>query len=1270
MLNHASVLLLQNFDQCRKEDREIFWDYLSELSGRSEWPLKVIVTSTEPNALREEIGSWSIFNAVVDRPIEEQIYEPNNLLRQLPVDAMRASFQTELDRLKEFGTESTGKVLRVLGECSRWPADTSAASLTEFCRLLHIVSNTRSMDEALHGIIMSRTDVRGFSRALSLLVSSHRQLSFRELIFVSLYQEDPRPTEASDYQLGLISIREKAVSNALEQSLQGLVDYHGSHVVLRPGIQRLMSSVDDANICINWKQSSHSDLSGLYLSLMMSESNQDSLRSVADAQGSVLDSSRTLSPNLLLRREMIQYAVQAFPHHLKECPQSTIDRIVAPKSGSVSNALLAWAQAYWAVSSQFKRMSEKPRSHLTILSMLGIGTYEDFRRDISSFVSAVLGSRMVNVEIWLEKGDLSPQDLTDALVTAIQAGHETLALKIAEALVSRHRSRIVWPVTVLRAAVWNNMPELVEVLLRNGVNPNSREDYASIDTDIGYVASPLYIACGLGLVKVFHDLLNAGAKAHETDVGQSNYLSRAARHGNPDIVDAIIKRSLSPQWKRNYPDGLGTAAFYGNWRTCQLLLDESEHSNTSTYQYAASNQKALIKACLYEHAKTARVLLDHGIDPNAADPSSEENPLSLASIFQPDIQMVGDLLLHGADPTVRASGQTILSRLPRNFKGDDDHLLTLCDTLLSNHTSIIINAPDDDGWTALMSASCCGRLAMVNWLIDNGAELDALSDDGTSALSIAVLGGYPDVVRRLLKESPDVDRVSNNGNPLVFRASSHPEILALLLDAGADIEAADRKGRRLIHWAILDEHEHVLKMLLDRKVDVNTPDVRGRPPIYYAVESGAIGMFRLLAQRGAALSDLTGEASLLHAAISSSSDMLRAVLEFRKFLDLEVRNLYDETPLMAARSNTECWTLMINAGAELNAMKRNMWTPLHFAVEPGMANFRSILLSQPDIDIERGGNMGPPLYEACGMMNIEAVRDLLASGAGAHSKPAFASLRRATAIISTIHGSWFKENGDWTERKIELIRLLVSHGCDVRESVPGSLISGALSHACLAATPELVTLLLDEGARADECSSFGRRYPLHYAAANGIGIFKLIYDAYDGDMMVEDVGRRHCLHWAAQSGNAQTIKFILERLKSQNIRVSTYINTFDTDGWSPLCWAIRPFQDYRYFSEEKAEASDFESTVRILLENGADPTIKCRLAVGNQIQDISVLELARRRKAGIAIVNMLKSKIRLDGEGSSEKTEDEVPSAFEATSVCDICFAVCLTFLCSRFATH
>lgn len=1247
-------------------------DYLSELSGRSEWPLKVIVTSTEPNALREEIGSWSVLNAdgVVERPTEEQIYEPNNLLRHFPVDTMRANFRTELDRLNEVGTKLTGKMLRVLGECSRWPADTSAASIAEFCRLLQIVSTTRNMDEALHGIIMSRTNVRGFNRALSLLVCSHRQLSFRELIFFSLYQEIPKPREASDYHLGLISIGEKALSNALEQSLHGLVDYHGSHVVLRPEIQRLLSSVDSASIWNKWKQSSHSNFFELYISLLMFERNQNSLDSMTEALGSVLESSESASPSLLLRREMIQYAVQALPHHLRECPQSIIDRIVAPESESLSNAMLAWAQAYWAGSSQLLRMPEKPESHLTILSMFGIGTYEDLSGDISSFVSAVLGSSMAIVETWLENGDLGLQDLTDALVTAIQAGNETLALTISEALVSRHRDQIVWPVTVLRGAVWSNMPRLVEILLKNGVNPNSREDYASIETDIGYsVMSPLFIACGLGLVKVFHDLLNAGAKASETDVGQSNYLSRAAWHGNPDIVDAIIKRSLLSQWNQNYIDDLVMAAASGNWRTCQLLLNESEDSSTNPDKHAASKQDALIHACRYGHVKTARVFLDHGLDPNVTAADGKTTPLWLASLFQPDIQMVQDLLLHGADSNVRVSGNTLLSTLPRDYEGEDDKLLILCDALLSNHTPVEINAPSVNSWTALMTASSHGRLAMVNWLIDNGAKLDAVNELGNSALGIAVVNGYLDVMRRLLQENSDLNHVNNNGIPLICRAASHPEIVTLLLDAGADAEAADRDGWRLIHYAIDRGREDVLKMLVDRKVDLNTPNARGLPPISYAVRRGSIDMFRLLAARGATLSGLTGDASLLHAAIRNSSDMLRAVLEFRKFLDLEVRDSFNQTPLMAACSDIECWTLIINAGADLNAMQWNKWTPLHFAVDPGMANFRSILLSQPDIDIERGGDVGPPLYEACHMLNIEAVRDLLASGASAHPKPS-TDLYHATAIVSTIHGNCPEVKGDWAETKIELIRLLVSHGCDVRERIPGSLICGALSHACLAATPELVTLLLDEGARADECSSFGRRYPLHYAAANGIGIFKLIYDAYDGDMMVEDVGGRHCLHWAAQSGNAQTIRFILRRLESQNCGISTYVNTLDTDGWSPLCWAIRPFQDYRHINKEKAEASDFEGTVRILLENGADPMIKCRLAVGNQIQDISVLELARRRRAGIAIVNMLNSKIRSGDKSHGEHTEAEVPSGFTSSFVCDICFAVCLTFLCFRFATH
>lgn len=1249
-------------------------NYLNDLAERSEWAFKLIITSTTPNALKKELGSWLVLDAsdVADRPADEQIYEPRNLLRQVPTEELRADIERELDKLRQSSAESTSEVLRLLGDCSGWPLEASAACLAEFQRLLRIISSTRSMEEAIERIVRSRILVKGFDTAFGLLLYAHRQLTLRELIFITLHQKDSEAVEFSDSHAASMMAEEQAISISLEQALRGLVDYDTGLVLLRPDVQRVLSSISIevpymTNDLRTWF---HSAIFELCFSLITSKVDEASLSSMAETTTSAVDSTRPVSRSMLLRREMIQYAIQALPHHLKECPQSTIARVVSPDSESISTALLAWARAYWAASSQLTRMPGKPESHMTILSMFGIGSFDDLMKDRSSFLGAVLASRMTTVQTWLEKGDPDAQALTDALVCAVQAGNEALAVMILGALTSHHRDRIIWPATILRAAVSSRMPELVELLLKNGVNPSSRENYASIEADIGYlVKEPLTVACDLGMVKTFHILLDAEATEDVAGIDQSYFLLLAARHGGPDMVKFIIERSLYTDWEECYLDALGRAAYRGNWRACQVLLDRGQYSDIDSNKHASTKLKGLHDACRSRYSRTAKELLDHGADPNKALPDGNgSTPLWTACLFQCTTQTIRDLVSHGADPNATVGGETILCMMFGAFRhaDDDGGLAATVDVLMSHATPVEINARGSHGWNALMAASSTGKLAMVDWLISHGADPESVNDFGETALSFALYRKHPDVVRRLLQEGPELNGIPRYGTPLIFDAISHPEILTMLLDAGADIEIADEKGKRPIHRAVIGQHEDVLNMLLDRKVDVNTKDALGRPPVYYAVENGSVDTFRLLIERGAKLGDLTESASLLHAALRRKSPyVLENVLEFRKFLDLEARDEDDDTPLMHAKVDIGCWRLMVNTGANLNAMGENKWTPLHLAVEPDMAEFRSVLLSQPDIDVERGGIFGPPLYWACRWLQIEAVRDLIAAGASVHPKPASPTYRRATPLVAALHGDPEQEGQDQlVETQIELIRLLISHGCDVREKIQGSLFHGVLSLACLFSAPDLVTVLLDEGALAGESSPIGIRCPLHYAAANGISTFKIIFDAYDGDLMVKDEGGKHCLHWAAQSGNAQTVRFILDQLKqSQNGRVADYINTLDIDGWSPLCWAIRPFKDWRNIQREKAETSNFEGTVRILLDNGADPDIKCRLVNQDQDEMVSVLELARRRGAGSAVIDMLQSTPPPNDQSSSDPAKD-VPLDDSMDWVwCDICFAVCLPIL-------
>ena len=75
-----------------------------------------------------------------------------------------------------------------------------------------------------------------------------------------------------------------------------------------------------------------------------------------------------------------------------------------------------------------------------------------------------------------------------------------------------------------------------------------------------------------------------------------------------------------------------------------------------------------------------------------------------------------------------------------------------------------IDAGDKDGRTALIRAVLVGNTGVIKFLINEGADIDAGDKDGRTALMQAVLIGNTRVIKFLINEGrANVDAIDNNG---------------------------------------------------------------------------------------------------------------------------------------------------------------------------------------------------------------------------------------------------------------------------------------------------------------------------------------------------------------------------------------------------------------------------------------------------------------------------------------------------------------------------
>ncbi|MBP3751085.1 MAG: ankyrin repeat domain-containing protein, partial [Pyramidobacter sp.] len=122
-------------------------------------------------------------------------------------------------------------------------------------------------------------------------------------------------------------------------------------------------------------------------------------------------------------------------------------------------------------------------------------------------------------------------------------------------------------------------------------------------------------------------------------------------------------------------------------------------------------------------------------------------------------------------------------------------------------------------------------------------------------------GSAPQIIRFLLDSRAEVDCRNGGGwTPLMTAAqfSSHPETLKALLDAGAQVNARKNDGMNAVMVAVSNaspQANAIVKMLIDAGADLETTDGRGRTAFEVAARSGrSLETLRLVAQHETASS--------------------------------------------------------------------------------------------------------------------------------------------------------------------------------------------------------------------------------------------------------------------------------------------------------------------------------------------------------------------------------------------------------------------------------
>jgi len=121
------------------------------------------------------------------------------------------------------------------------------------------------------------------------------------------------------------------------------------------------------------------------------------------------------------------------------------------------------------------------------------------------------------------------------------------------------------------------------------------------------------------------------------------------------------------------------------------------------------------------------------------------------------------------------------------------------------------------GSTALHLASRWGKTETVQWLVKNGADINATDKHRKTPLRKAAQAGHTKTVACLVDHGADLNAADNKGNTPLLAATKmlHTKTVACLVEHGADSNAANHSGTTPLHWAVWRRHTKIACFLAE-----------------------------------------------------------------------------------------------------------------------------------------------------------------------------------------------------------------------------------------------------------------------------------------------------------------------------------------------------------------------------------------------------------------------------------------------------------------------
>ena len=342
--------------------------------------------------------------------------------------------------------------------------------------------------------------------------------------------------------------------------------------------------------------------------------------------------------------------------------------------------------------------------------------------------------------------------------------------------------------------------------------------------------------------------------------GPDNPLVEAVKNGRIAAVRTLIQQHADA----SAPEGDGTTALH--WAARQNDLEIVDLLLGAGAQVKAANRYGvtpLAVACTSASAAIVERLVKAGADPNSASPEGETALMTAARTGR--VEVVKVLLAHGARvaATERWHGTTALM-----WAAAEGHAAVAQVLLEGGVDKADIHARSKGGLTALLLAVREGRIEAVRTLLSAGANASDIAPDGTSALVLAIINAHYELAALLLDKGADPNAADSRGSALhalawMRRPGRAPGAVAQPVPTG-NLDSLEVARALLAHGAnpnvrIAWKESRKGGFQLGTEVDL-PPDIAigrnylifgGATPFYLAAKGSDVDLMRVLAASGA-----------------------------------------------------------------------------------------------------------------------------------------------------------------------------------------------------------------------------------------------------------------------------------------------------------------------------------------------------------------------------------------------------------------------------------